>query len=694
MAATYEDAMTALRNADKAGDTAAAQKLAVIANKLKPQAEEAPTVSPEQRLHDFDPNAGFNAKPQVAAPSVDNRSMAKKYIIDPVIGVVEAPIALATGIPAGLKYASEYEKGRRVGDPLAAKKAEEAASKLQYMPRTPEGRYLAGGEFLPQGVKDVAGRVLPALGPAEAGMIGNVPLGQAANRVGAAVVNAPSNLARRAIRGADTNVPGMQARIQTMRDVNAPISVGEAAATPQAKFIESGAAKIPGGAGVINKLAERQQAAIAAKAEKVADSLATNVDPTIAGAAIEKGISGPEGSFMSRFRQSQKALYDKYDALLPSTAQDSVANTKAVLADLNSTLKDTPELAKLFQNSKIKQFEAALNTELGGTPPSPSPVLGPSGQPYMIPGVPPKTTIPRGTLKALRTEVGDKLNDPKLTSDVSTATWKRLYGALSEDMKATAEATGDPAVLKAFNRANNFTRAGHDRIETVLNKVVGTNKPSEEIYQAATNPTKMKQGATTINTVLKSLTPAERDIVKSTFIDRMGRPKPDADFSTETFIKNWENMDPKAKRAMFSGQDGKLRTDMDTIAKASAMANESITKTGWTPVQYAVAGSAALMEQALLGNFATASTLIGAMTGARATAKLMTNPKFVDWLAQSVKPATMAAGKTAPSQIPQLMANLSRDMQGEPDDVQAEVQQYMQTVMQSQQRPPQQQVPR
>jgi hypothetical protein len=33
-------------------------------------------------------------------------------------------------------------------------------------------------------------------------------------------------------------------------------------------------------------------------------------------------------------------------------------------------------------------------------------------------------------------------------------------------------------------------------------------------------------------------------------------------------------------------------------------------------------------------------------------------------------------------------------MQGEPDDVQAEVQQYMQTVMQSQQRPPQQQVPR
>ena len=38
--ATYEEAMTALRNADKAGDAAAAKQLAVIANKLKPQAQE------------------------------------------------------------------------------------------------------------------------------------------------------------------------------------------------------------------------------------------------------------------------------------------------------------------------------------------------------------------------------------------------------------------------------------------------------------------------------------------------------------------------------------------------------------------------------------------------------------------------------------------------------------------------------
>ena len=72
--ATYEEAMTALRNADKAGDAAAAKQLAVIAYKLKPQAQEpAPAMDSDQaasRLHAFDPNAEFQATPQkVAAPT-------------------------------------------------------------------------------------------------------------------------------------------------------------------------------------------------------------------------------------------------------------------------------------------------------------------------------------------------------------------------------------------------------------------------------------------------------------------------------------------------------------------------------------------------------------------------------------------------------------------------------------------------
>ena len=67
-------------------------------------------------------------QPQVAAPSVDNRGLAKKYIVDPVIGTVEAPLSM-----------------------------------LGYTPRTPEGQYLS--QKLGQGLEGFAeGKFLPSTG--------------------------------------------------------------------------------------------------------------------------------------------------------------------------------------------------------------------------------------------------------------------------------------------------------------------------------------------------------------------------------------------------------------------------------------------------------------------------------------------------------------------------------------------------
>lgn len=102
---------------------------------------------------DLGPYGTPDVKPKVAAPTVDDRSIAKKYIVDPVIGVVEAPLSL-----------------------------------LGYEPRTPEGKLLTRQVIdrpmvpYPQGgakgyglgfasPREISESVLPALGPAENALI-------------------------------------------------------------------------------------------------------------------------------------------------------------------------------------------------------------------------------------------------------------------------------------------------------------------------------------------------------------------------------------------------------------------------------------------------------------------------------------------------------------------------------------------
>lgn len=303
------------------------------------------------------------------------------------------------------------------------------------------------------------------------------------------------------------------------------------------------------------------------------------------------------------------------------------------------------------------------------------------GKTIPIPGGSPTNELPYEAVKKLRTLVGQELENGSLVADVPRSKWKALYAALSEDLNQAAVATGNPEAVKAMKRANAFSRAGYDRIESVLDKVSGQNIP-ENIYRAATAATDMEAGASKINAVMKSLQPTERDVVRSAFIRRMGLAKAGAQgaegdiFSSQTFLTNWNKMSPQAKRVMFASEDGNLRESMDAIAKVAdnikqgskVFANPS----GTAPAAAQIGLMAGVGTAAATGQVGTAAAMLGGAAGANLSARLLTSPKFARWLSRSMNLDPLTAR--------QAVISLGNAMRDEPEDVQQEAQQYAASV--------------
>lgn len=555
------------------------------------------------------------------------------------------------------------------------------------------------------------------------------------------------------LRGGDQNIPAMQQTIRAFHEAGTEPSAGQASGNRLAQATESMLSKYPGGAGVMAGKAENQASEIGAKAEKLADDLSPNASPSVAGRTIEKGLSGP-GGFVDRFKQGQKALYDKLDEYIKPQTPVNVSKTAQVLANMNESIDGAEALSKFFKNAKIQDIENALKSDTAGTgagvmiiPPNATTAeqravashgllknrpsvfregqstlgepIAPRRNPYSgkimneggrragaapivevkpntaapsgygpgrrvgIPGGSPTNQLPYEAIKKLRTLVGDEISNHSLASDVPRSKWKALYAALSDDLDGAAKTTGNPDAVKAMNRANQFSRAGYARIGDVLDKVARQDIP-EKVFKSAVNPADMQAGATKIQGIMKSLTDGERDVVKSAFIRRMGlasagQQGAEGDtFSSQTFLTNWNKMSPQAKDVMFSSKDGNLRKSLDQIAKTADRIKEGSkvfsNPSGTAPALANLGLITAAGSAAASGNLTTAAGLIGSAGVANLSARLMTNPRFVGWLARATQIKN-------PETAVQAVQALGKTMQGEPDDVQQDAERYAGAVL-------------
>ena len=430
--------------------------------------------------------------------------------------------------------------------------------------------------------------------------------------------------------------------VETFKQAGTMPSVGQAMDNVFLHGLENLASKFPGGAGVMQKFIESQQRSMGSKAR-------TGVPTEAAGRAIESGVTG-EGGFLARTKATWNQLDDAVAAKVPATFAVKPSNTLQALNELTTPTVGAEKTSAVMSTPKVVEIRSAMRSDLAGTPPERTiTLLGADGKTPIasipIGGTPGKEAMPYQAIRELRSKVGSML-DNALVTGIPGGELKKLYGALSKDLEAAATQAG---AGQEFARQNNFYRARMDRIETVLDRVIGKGKQPEDIFKAFM-PTDPDQ-ANKVRSVMRSLAPSERQVVSEAVANRLGRAKPGAQdisnelFSSETFLTNWNKLSPGAKAQLFP--DPPLRENMDRIARASSeirsgkgiYANPSGTAGSFaaysvylSPLASVAAGSLAPVTVAGL---ASGSAFIGA--------KMMTNPRIVEWLATPVNPKSPQA---------------------------------------------------
>jgi hypothetical protein len=231
---------------------------------------------------------------------------------------------------------------------------------------------------------------------------------------------------------------------------------------------------------------------------------------------------------------------------------------------------------------------------------------------------------------------------------------KALYGALSEDLGGAVK--GNPKAESAWSRANNYTKAGMRRIESIESVIDKSGGP-EAIFKAATANT--KEGATTLRSVMQSLDDEGRKMVSATVLRRLGIAKAGVQgelgdqFSTESFLTNWNLLSKEAKATLFDRYGPQFRSDVDQIAKFTSNLREGSqvfkNPSGTAQATGQAATVGALAASIVTGNFGAAGAILGGVGAANLSARLLTNPRFVRWLAQTTKVPAGATGSAVNS---------------------------------------------
>jgi len=465
---------------------------------------------------------------------------------------------------------------------------------------------------------------------AEAGLgpVAQLAAGIAGGAVGAGGLNAAAGGVRRAYRGGEAGRVRMEENIRAFEDAGTTPSVGQATQRRSMQAGESLLSKTPGSAGRMASKAERQAAELGAGVEKQAARLSPRASAEQAGRAIERGVRG-EGGFVEQFKAKQGELYNEVDKFVQPQAAVRVDRTMAALKSLNEPIKGAENTSKFFMNAKMRAIEEALGDDIAKAAET--------------------GALPYEAVKKLRTLVGNEMADSTLLSDVPRSKWKALYGALTSDMEGAAKSAG-PQATAAWTRANSYTRAGMRRLEQI-DHVIEKNGGPEAIFSAATSGT--KEGATTLRAVMQSLPRDAQQTVSATVLRRLGRATPGRQddlgerFSTETFLTNWNSMSPQAKAVLFDRYGERFRQNMDQIARVASnlrdgsqvFRNPSGTAQATAQTSAAVGFVAALAS----GHVGTATGIAGGVATANLAARLMTNPRFVKWLATSTKAPAAAA---------------------------------------------------
>lgn len=443
------------------------------------------------------------------------------------------------------------------------------------------------------------------------GVVGPGAMAKTAKAVGNVATYGSKKLLQKAVG----ITPESETTLKAFQNSGVSPTLANIAEGQRSKTFQNLLANFPGSSDVIEKATQSQIDDITKQIAGITNSSGGTIQQT--GKQIQRGAENLQTIAAKR----NTKLYDDLDRFIP---QDAAGNKVSV---------PTNNFANALQDPKIQDVVAVKEGTIKGLVNRYAKLANENGQ------------IPYDRLKIFRGTVGEE-SYSSLLSPSERGAAKHLYGALSNDMKSAVAATGGERGLQAFNKANNAFYRHLELLDSKINPLVDAKTP-EAVYGMALNGS--KQGGSNIKVVMKSLDPTQQDFVRGTVAKRMGLAKAGEQdaagevFSPDKFLTEWNKLSPEARSNIFTKNQV---NSVDNLNRAIFAIKE-------TGKAKQTSNNLPYLQWAGLGGLAVASpaSAIATVAGARITAKMMTNPKFINWLAQ--------APKVKPTEIPKHLKVLS-----------------------------------
>ena len=454
---------------------------------------------------------------------------------------------------------------------------------------------------------------------------------------GEVVGRAVAPLAKKALGGASTAAQNV---INAFKQFGIEPSLPAVTGGKGMARIEAGLAQTPSSADIIAKQVEKTVKQTQDAVSGIVKQYGTPKSVQETGEVIKQATI--KAGERIGFRQEQ--LYNEaYDAMGENVLVD-VKSSKQLLKDMMQEVANAPK-------SMAPKLKSAM-TEL-------SAVISDAGE----------NGIDFQALRKVRTAVGKDLDNPFTQSGAENAARKRIYAALSEDLANVAEQVS-PEAAKMLKRADRYTRIYETQYRQTMNKIMKYDA-EEKAYNFALSGA--EYGGSSLKKLKTLFQPEEWDTVSASVLNKLGKAtagQQDASgeaFSINTFLTNWNKLSPEAKHVLFNTKGNKetyqalneltgLMSKLKEVGRSQNTSNTAGAINTMVMLQGLGGAGAGLMA----GNGDISSIAgygLGAVLAPKYAAKLITSPKFIEWLAAPIEQGI----SSIPAHIAKLTALANED---------------------------------
>lgn len=391
-----------------------------------------------------------------------------------------------------------------------------------------------------------------------------------------------------------------------------------------ASTLENAAAILPGFGSVAKKV---QTGQIDDFGTKIKDT-AAKVRPAGAFARADDNMIGEQVHDIAKsgLNKMKSDFGAREDALMstigPRTPID-VTNTRAAIEKMIPQVDPEMQGALKFELQQLDDMLVKNKTVTQQPVTKTSSVLGADGQPITTQGtqavesVTPTNTVPYEQFRNWRTNVGRRTDQPSIKGGQS----KQLYAAITKDLEGAADTAG---VGDDFRTLMSDQAKAHD--DTIRMSEGGDIPAMENIATKQTESGKaffMKSlgNPDRVELLKRNATPEQWSQFAGDTLEYLGVAKDSAQgavgdlISPNTFLTNWNKMDPRTKNILFDDNLGTRQTldDLAVVAEAMRQRGNSSNFSNTAGVGM----SAAALSPAGLG--AMTSGIPGAVAGAGMT---------------------------------------------------------------------------